>query len=154
MLGLAYCSAMRTLFYGLVVTVIFVGHSSAASLTLGCSGTLTTSQMSKDPAVPTPDPEKESVSDFSVVVDFDKHAVTGFWAETNGIHTLVPIIAADANSVTFSAQRTIFNSKESIQGSVDRITGYVTAMDSTLWPTGGVQIQNWDLHCRPTRPLF
>ena len=144
---------MQTLLLGLVITMAFATDASAASLTLGCSGTLTTSNIPKDPAVPTPDAEKDSVSDFSVVVDFDKRAVTGFWADLNGIHPPALITAVDANSITFSAERTIFTSK-SIQGSVDRITGYVTAMDTTLWPNGGVQIQNWDLHCRPTRPLF
>ena len=68
--------------------------SQAASLTLGCTGTVTTANVPKDGV--TPDPDKDNVSEYSVVVDLDRHAVFGFWFETRikgmtAAHTALPI---------------------------------------------------------------
>jgi hypothetical protein len=41
---------------------------------------VTTSNVPKEGVVP--DPDKDNVSDYSVVVDLDRHAVFGFWFET------------------------------------------------------------------------
>src|SRR5205085_2211509 len=39
---------------------------------------------------------------------------------------------------------------ESIYGSVDRVTGAVSAMENKLYPSGNLQTTEWDLHCKPT----
>src|SRR5262245_56446930 len=66
-------------------------YAEAAPLTLGCSGTLTTTDTS--PANVVSDPKKESIVDFSVVVDFDQRSVSGFLRQTNGVHEPIPIVA-------------------------------------------------------------
>ncbi len=135
--------------------------AQAASLTLGCTGTLTTTHVPKEGVAP--EPEKENVSDWSIVVDIDQHAVLGFWFELwepgkpagfNSVHAPLPITQADANGVYFETKRKQGRLEQSIHGSVDRITGAVSAMDITLYPSGSLQTQDWDLHCKPTRPLF
>ena len=90
----------------------------------------------------------------SVVVDFDRPTVAGLWAEMNGLHTLLPITAADANSVTFKGNRKLAASDASIEGTVDRVTGHVDANETELWSNGGLSILTYDLRCKPTKPLF
>jgi hypothetical protein len=107
----------------------------AASLTLGCLGTLTTTQVPKGRVAS--DPEKENVADFSVVVDFDKRAVSGFWSDLNGFREPIPITAADANGVTFKGSKE-GPIQKSIWGTVDRITGKVDAAETWLWQTGAL----------------
>ena len=89
---------MRRVLTGLLLAAPFVANSAqATSLTPGCSGTLTTTELPKDKVAN--DPTKESLVDFSVVVDFDRRSVSGFWIQMNGVHDLIPIIAIDAQSV-------------------------------------------------------
>jgi len=123
----------------------------ADALTLGCSGTVTSSSIPKDGIAA--DPTKEDIKDFSVVVDFDHKAVSGFWAELNGVHPLLPIVAADANSITFKASKKVGTFDSYIEGSVDRITGATQAMETHVYPKS-TTMMNWDLYCKPTRPLF
>jgi hypothetical protein len=60
----------------LVSVLIVSSGAQAASLTLGCIGTLTTTNVPKNGVAP--EPEKENVSDFSIVVDLDRRqAVIG-----------------------------------------------------------------------------
>jgi len=69
--------------------------------------------------------------------------------------TALPITDADAIGIFyFVAGRKQSAISESIYGSVDRITGAVSAMENKLYPSGDVQTTEWDLHCKPTRPLF
>ena len=119
----------------------------AASLTLGCSGTMTTTHVSKNGTES--DPEKESIKDFSVVIDSDRRTVS---LPTGGPFS---ITASDANSVTFSGsiepgQGFIGH----IGGTVDRITGKFDATERWRTPAGDVDIASWDLRCQPTRRLF
>jgi hypothetical protein len=138
--------------------VIAASSVQAASLTLGCTGTMTTTNVPKDGVAP--DPERENVSDFSIVVDLDRRAVFGFWFDTpkrglsDAVHTALPITQADPNGVYFEANRKESSIDESIHGSVDRITGAVSAMEIKLYSSGNMQTLDWDLHCKPTRPLF
>jgi hypothetical protein len=90
----------------------------------------------------------------SVVVDFDHRTVSGFWSELNGFHIPLPIKIVDANSVTFSGQKELAGTRMYIQGSVDRITAKIDAMETTLWLNGGSTRIVWDLRCKPTKPLF
>jgi hypothetical protein len=132
--------------------------AQAAFLTLGCTGTVTTSNVPKEGVVP--DPDKDNVSDYSVVIDLDRHAVFGFWFETpttgmTAAQTALPITEANAIGIYyFVARRKQSAIGESIYGSVDRITGAVSAMENKLYPSGNMQTTEWDLHCKPTRPLF
>jgi hypothetical protein len=141
----------------LVSVLIVSSDAQAASLTLWCTGTLTTSNVPKEGVVP--DRDKDSVSDYSVVVDLDRLAVFGFWFETpttgmTAAQTALPITQANATGIYFVARRKQSAISESIYGSVDPITGAVSAMENKLYPSGNLQTTEWDLHCKPTRPLF
>ena len=69
--------------------------------------------------------------------------------------TALPITEADAIGIFyFVARRKQSAIGESIYGSVDPITGAVSAMENKLYPSGNLQTTEWDLHCKPTRPLF
>lgn len=83
----------------------------------------------------------------------------GFWFEMptatlTAEHTALPITRADANGVYFEASRKLGVLDQSISGGVDRITGAVSATEWEMHPNGSEQILDWDLHCKPTRPLF
>lgn len=152
---------MRELLAALAIGALsFVAlPAQAASLTLGCSGTVVTGKIPKVGVAP--DEGKDNVSDYSVVVDLDRRAVFGFWFEIGqeglgggGVHTALPITQTDANTVTFEARRKQGALDRYITGSVDRITGAVSAYDSFSFPDGSTTVQSWDLHCKPTRPLF
>ena len=65
------CSVPSRLLSALVSVLIVSSDAQAASLTLGCTGTVTTSNVPKEGVVP--DPDKDNVSDYSVVVDLDRH---------------------------------------------------------------------------------
>jgi len=149
-------SQTSRLLSALVSVLIVSSDAQAASLTLGCTGTVTTSNVPKEGVVP--DPDKDNVSDYSVVVDLDRHAVFGFWFETpttgmTAAQTALPITQANATGIYFVARRKQSAIGESIYGSVDPITGAVSAMENKLYPSGNVQTTEWDLHCKPTRPL-
>ena len=137
--------------------LIVSSDAQAGSLSLECTGTVTTSNVPKDGVVP--DPDKDNVSDYSVVVDLDRYAVFGFWFETpttgmTAAQTALPITDADAIGIFyFVARRNQSAIAESIYGSVDLITGTVSAMENKLYPSGNVQTTEWDLDCKPTRPL-
>lgn len=138
---------------GLLLSLLFVATSAgAASLTLGCSGTLTTTDVPKDKVAN--DPKEEKIFDFSVVVDFDRRSVSGFWVQMNGVHDLIPITAVDANSVTFKDSKNESMLDKSIFGTIDRITGKIDAFETSLWPAGSLRNMTWDLRCKPTKPLF
>jgi hypothetical protein len=142
----------------LASAMIVSSAAQAASLTLGCTGTVSTTNVPKGGVAP--DPEKENISEFSIVVDLDRRAIFGFWFDTpkrtitDAVHTALPITQADPNGVYFEAHRKENAIDEGIHGSVDRITGAVSAMDIKLYPSGNMQTLDWDLHCKPTRPLF
>ena len=149
-------SQTSRLLSALVSVLIVSSGAQAASLSLECTGTVTTSNVPKDGVVP--DPDKDNVSDYSVVVDLDRHAVFGFWFETpttgmTAAQTALPITQANATGIYFVARRKQSAISESIHGSVDPITGAVSAMENRLYPSGNVQTTEWDLHCKPTRPL-
>jgi hypothetical protein len=140
---------MREFLAGLLLTL--ASPAQAASLTLGCSGAVTTREIPKDSVAA--DPQKESVVDMSVVVDLDQRIVSGFWAELSGLHNPLPITVIDANSVTFKGQQKVGQTDAYIEGTVDRITGKVDAKETWIWRSGSTWII-WDLRCRPTKPLF
>lgn len=136
----------------LAAMVLWANIAHAASLTLGCSGTVATTAVPKNGVAG--DPQKENLTEMSVVIDFDKRTVAGLWAEMNGFHTQLPITAVDANSVTFKGRRKYSVSDSSIEGTVDRITGHVDATETVLWSNGGLSMMTYDLSCKPTKPLF
>jgi hypothetical protein len=149
-------SQTSRLLSALVSVLIVSSDAQAASLSLGCTGTVTTSNVPKDGVVP--DPDKDNVSDYSVVVDLDRHAVFGFWFETpttgmTAAQTALPITEADPIGIYFVARRKQSAIAESIYGSVDPMAGAVSAMENKLYPSGNVQTTEWDLHCKPVRPL-
>ena len=141
---------MRGFLAGLLLTLPFVASSTqAASLMLGCTGTLTDTQVPKDKF--TPDPTTTDIADFSVVVDFDRRSVLGFWThKKHGTHHPLPITAIDANSVTFTSSRKLDGGlREDISGTIDRITGKLDAHETLLWRPGTMRTFTWDLQCNP-----
>jgi hypothetical protein len=78
----------------LFVAMVSIGSARrAASLTLGCSGTLTTTDMPKDQMAS--DPKAENIVDFSLVIDFERKSISGFWWQMNATHDLIPIVAVE-----------------------------------------------------------
>jgi hypothetical protein len=87
------------------------------------------------------------------VVDLDRHAVFAFWFETTGhliasVPAALPIKEANADGISFEADRKVGRTEGHITGGVDRTTGAVNADDFTTFSGGASQHQNWDLHCR------
>jgi hypothetical protein len=134
----------------LLLPVLFIASAQAAPLTLRCSGI---SSMPQNPKLAMGTAPKR-ITDFSVVVDFEHRTVSGFWTDLNGVHIPLPITSEDANSIRFSASNKSGVAHTSIDGSVDRITGAVEAIDNTMLPSGELKTTTFDLHCTPTKPLF
>ena len=135
----------------LVAATILSPAAQATSLTLGCTGTLTRTYVPKNGVAR--EPRKEPVSDYSIVVDLDRHAVFAFWFKSTGhliasVPAALPIKEANADGISFEADRKVGRTEGHITGGVDRITGAVSADDFTTFSGGASQHQNWDLHCR------
>ncbi len=123
----------------------------AATVTLGCAGTVTRTYVLKNGVAM--EPRKEPVNDYSVVLDLDRSVVFAFWYESTGhliasVPAALPIREANASSVSFEADRRVGRTEGHITGGVDRGTGAVKADDFTTFSGGASQHQNWDLHCR------
>lgn len=119
-------------------TTAFATTADAQSLTLACVGTVTSAGVS-DPF------------EASIIVDFERRTLTGLWAQLNGAHDLIPITMIDAHSVTFHGNRNLAGmAEESIEGSVDRITGKLDAFEITPRQ----EPRAYDLRCKPTKSLF
>jgi hypothetical protein len=113
---------------------------------------LTTVEVPKDKVAD--EPKTENIVDFSVVVDLDRQGVSGFWRHRSGVQELIPITAADANSVQFKDSKNEPLLNKSIIGTVDRITGKIDAFETQLWGGGTLRNMTWELRCKPTKPLF
>jgi hypothetical protein len=139
-----------------IVSVLFAlliatSSAEADSLSLVCSGTIKRIAVGKEGAVE--DSEKDSVEDFSILLDFDQRTVSGFWAELTGLPNPIPIIGADANSVVFKGSKKVLATDANIFGTVDRITGRVEATETWLY-SNSHKVVGWDLRCKPGKPLF
>ena len=149
---------MREFLLVLLITLPFISSAAQArSLTLGCSGTATTTDIPKGGVES--DPKKENIVDMSIVVNLDERTVSGLWFDKDAsgqyVNKPLPIVAVDANSVTFRGERRdVGVSTGGIEGTVDRITGHVDARQITLYRNGSMSILVWDLRCKPTTPLF
>jgi hypothetical protein len=129
----------------------------AASMTLGCAGTVTRTYVPKNGVAK--EPRQESISDYSIVVDLDKHAIYAFWFESTGhliasVPAALPIKEANADGISFEADSKVGRTERHITGGIDSTTGVVNADDFTTFSGGASQRQNWDLHCKPKRPAF
>ena len=135
----------------LLAAIILSPAAQAASVTLGCTGTVTRTYVLKDGVLR--QPIKEPVSDYSVVVDLDRRVIFAFWYESTGhlipsVPAALPIKEANASGISFEADRRIGRTEGHITGGVDRVTGVVNADDFTTFSGGASQHQNWDLRCR------
>lgn len=131
----------------ILLAALFPQLSRAATLVVACSGEVTT-RFSPSFA----DTEsKKNISDLYIVIDFDRKAVSGFWANGNG-YVWLPITAADANSVSFEATRKYLGNNNRISGNIDRITGVASVSDITNYKTGAPlprsSYETWLLHCK------
>ena len=145
--------AMRRVLAGLLLAVSFDASSAQAnSLTLKCSGTLMTTDVSKENDVS--GPKNENIVDLSVVVDLDQRSVSGLLRQTDGVHSPIPIVAIDTNSVKFHGSINEPLLDKSIVGTVDGITGKIDAFETQRWRGGTLRNMTWDLRCKITKPLF
>jgi len=128
----------------------FVCPAQAGSLILSCAGVVTGTHVPKVGIAA--DPEKETIVDFSVVVNLDAKTVSAeLWWDRDYEHALpLPIYSIEVNIVRFRDSST----NKSIQGTVDRITGKFDADKTINYNGGSFDMQNWDLRCRPVKPLF
>jgi hypothetical protein len=149
---------MHRILLGVALLTFFdVNAILAASLTFGCSGTVTSMNLPKAGVASYSKPE--IVIDKSVVVDLDRRAVYGFWFDRNAsgnfINNPMPITTVDPNGVDFRAESTDSVVSVNIYGSVDRITGKVDVTERRFYKAGGNTAEvTWDLRCKPTKPLF
>jgi hypothetical protein len=133
--------------------LIAASPAQAASLTLGCVGNVTTS-ITPNAGV-APEPQKDFLSEYSIVVDLNQRVVFGFWFENSGMSLLaLPIIKADANGIYFDASKEDRLVEKQIIGRLDRVTGAVYADDFVTFSNGDIQHRIWDLDCKPTDSLF
>jgi hypothetical protein len=134
----------HALLVGLLLALPLVASpAQAASLTLGCSGTATTTHLPKNGMAS--DPEKDSVVDMSVVVNFDERTVSGFLLDEDAsgryFQKPLPIETVDANGVSFRGNSSNKNSpRSSVFGTVDRITGKIDATGDLLWSNGTLRL--------------
>ena len=136
-------------------TILSPVAAQAAPATLVCAGTVTRTYVLKDGVAR--EPRKEPVSDYSVVVDLEKHAIFAFWYESTGhlipsVPAALPIKQADASGISFAAEKKFGRTERHISGGVNRATGAVNADGFTTYSGGASQHENWDLHCKPIRP--
>jgi hypothetical protein len=144
----------RQAFYlgaALLSAVVLSSAAQAASVTLGCTGTVTRTYVLKDGIAR--EPRKEPISDYSVVVDLDRRVIFAFWYESSGhlipsVPTALPIKEANAGGISFQGDRKIGHTEGHITGDLDRVTGAVNADEFTTFSGGASQHQSWDLHCR------
>jgi hypothetical protein len=116
---------------------------STLPLTLECSGTALNGHTNAN------------ITDLPIVVDFDRHTVSGFfWVDPNGVHTPIPITTIDADSIDFHGTNKSDLVTSSIAGSIDRISGTVQASATTLLQNGNKRVAFYNLQCKPTKPLF
>jgi len=91
---------------------------------------------------------KKNVVDLTVIVDFERRGVSGFWIDVNGRPELIPIKATEANSVTFEGGSN-GSIQLSINGTVDRVTGKIDANETVLWRADSLSQRIWNLRCTP-----
>jgi hypothetical protein len=131
-------------------TILSPVAAQAAPVTLVCAGSVTRTYVLKDGVVR--EPRKEPVSDYSVVLDLEKHAVFAFWYESTG-HLIptkpsaLPIKETDGSGISFAAERKVGRTEGHIAGGVERATGVVYADGFTTYSGGASQHESWDLHC-------
>jgi hypothetical protein len=56
--------------------------------------------------------------------------------------------------VTFKGCSKIALSDNSIDGSVDRVTGHIDANETVFYSNSSMSMLTYDLRCKPTKPLF
>jgi len=133
--------------------ILSVPAVRAAPANLVCDGTVTRTYVLKDGVAR--EPRKEPVTNYSVVVDLEKHAVFAFWYESTG-HliptkpTALPIKETDTSGLLFAAERKLGRTEGHISGGVERATGVVYADGFTTYSGGASQHESWDLQCKPT----
>ena len=136
-----------------LIAATIVSSATAAPMTFVCAGMVTRTYVLKDGVAR--EPRKEPVSNYSVVVDLEKHAIFGFWYESTGhlipsVPATLPIKQANAGAISFAAERKVGRTERHIRGGVDRATGAVNADSFTTYSGGASQHESWDLRCEPT----
>ncbi len=129
-------------FMGLVLALSFTipkASAEAETLTLSCDGTVA-SQMTSDS-----DNKPETVSKMGLLVNLAEGTVLGF-------NPPARIKKTDPVSVDFTGDK----DGAAVGGTIDRITGSVTATTSTYSASGKklTGMYTWALYCKPTKRVF
>ena len=123
----------------------FPATAQPARLVLACKGTAVQSSM----------PEaKPDVVSMGIIVDFTTKTVQGFGFP--GFNDY-PVVITSANDVllVFDGKAHVMTSESSISGSIDRITGDVSATSLLTSDAGKVISQtDYSLQCIPSQRLF
>lgn len=131
-------------FFLLALGFIATAQAQPTTLTLACQG--------KTNSVTNPD---EPIS-MGIIVNFTNRTVQGF-GFPGLIDIPVKITAANEVTVAFEGHQQVFpTSIESIQGSIDRVTGDMEATSRSSDPkTSEILFQmTYTLKCRPTQRMF
>ena len=134
---------MRKITAMALLALLLLGHAvqgdETGILTLSCDGGVTSLLRNRDNS----DNKPEPVTKMGLVVNFDERTVTGFAFPAR-------IDNMDTVRVEFRGK----NDNWSLWGSVDRITGGVSAITMSRHPTKSEQFtesKEWDLFCKPTK---
>lgn len=137
-----------TLRHWLIVTAAVLASTSAqaqqATLTLACKGTLSSSANENGEAV-----------SMGIIVNFTARTVQGF-GFPGLLDYPVQITAANDVTVAFGGSQEFAGSIASIMGSIDRVTGDVsaTSLVSDQKTHKTISGSAYALHCRPTQRMF
>jgi hypothetical protein len=120
----------------MVAAVSMTAQAADAVLTLSCDGTVTRL---------TDNDKTERIANWGLLVNLPEHTVSGF-AHVARIDKISEVL------VDFSGT----SGNWSVYGSIDRITGRVSATTASRDSKTGALIDEriWDLLCKPTKPLF
>jgi hypothetical protein len=120
----------------MVAAVSMTAQAADAVLTLSCGGTVTRL---------TDNDKTERIANWGLLVNLPEHTVSGF-AHVARIDMISEVL------VDFSGT----SGNWSVYGSIDRITGRVSATTASRDSKTGALIDEriWDLLCKPTKPLF
>ena len=111
------------------------------TLTLACNGTMT--DMTKTDVKPEP-------ISMGIVFDFSARTVAGFASSLADLSPRVEIKAVDEAGVVFAGSL-VKNGSWTINGTVDRVTGALEALESLA---NGKLVASYSLKCKPTQRMF
>jgi hypothetical protein len=141
----AWGRAMTRTAIAIVALLLSSLPAQAQVINLSCEG-----EIRATPSVVGMEIKPEPITKMGLVVNLDNHVVI-----FNGHTTRIDKI--DDQYVSFKGREDYSGSVWNASGSIDRITGFVSAMSSLFNPKTNKFIMGpdmWELYCKPVRPLF